>query len=161
MRRGTRRWPILIGVLVMATMLPFAAPVAAVRQMSSSARSMAAVATRGDIHQRLHRAVQPRRHGGQPERLVRPVRRIDRAHLAEDRSVRPSTCSPASTTWSRRAAGTGGTTPLPTPDATGAIAMSATGAKVALVSNTTLITAGTVCPVARLRWSTSWVGAGH
>ncbi len=30
MRRGTRRGPILIGFLVMATLLPFAAPVAAV-----------------------------------------------------------------------------------------------------------------------------------
>jgi predicted extracellular nuclease len=42
-------------------------------------------------------------------------------------------------------AGTGGTINLPTPDATGAIAMSATAAKVALVSSTTLLS-GTGCP---------------
>ena len=60
--------------------------------------------------------------------------------------------SAAGTTWSvtplagsiapgqyylvQQAAGTGGTTPLPTPDATGTIAMSATGGKVALSSST-------------------------
>ena len=43
-------------------------------------------------------------------------------------------------------AGAGGTTPLPTPDATGAIAMSATAGKVALVSNQILITSGISCP---------------
>ncbi len=42
----------------------------------------------------------------------------------------------------QEAAGTGGTTPLPTPDATGAIAMSATSGKVALVTNQTLLTCG-------------------
>ncbi len=41
-------------------------------------------------------------------------------------------------------AGAGGTTPLPTPDATGGVAMSGTSAKVALVSSTTALT-GT-CP---------------
>ncbi|HEV8249951.1 MAG TPA: ExeM/NucH family extracellular endonuclease [Gaiellaceae bacterium] len=46
----------------------------------------------------------------------------------------------------QEAAGAGGTVPLPTPDATGAIAMSATAGKVALVSNQTTITAGTSCP---------------
>jgi predicted extracellular nuclease len=44
----------------------------------------------------------------------------------------------------QEAQGAGGTTPLPTPDATGAIAMSATAGKVALVSSTTALT-GT-CP---------------
>jgi predicted extracellular nuclease len=39
----------------------------------------------------------------------------------------------------QEAAGTGGTTALPTPDATGTIAMSGTGAKVALVNTTTAI----------------------
>lgn len=39
----------------------------------------------------------------------------------------------------QQAAGAGGTTPLPTPDATGSIAMSATAGKVALVSNQTTI----------------------
>jgi endonuclease G len=42
-------------------------------------------------------------------------------------------------------AGAGGTTNLPTPDATGGIAMSATAAKVALVNTTTALT-GTGCP---------------
>jgi len=41
--------------------------------------------------------------------------------------------------------GAGGTTPLPTPNATGTIAMSATGGKVALVSSTVALSGG--CPV--------------
>ena len=44
----------------------------------------------------------------------------------------------------QEAAGTGGTTNLPTPDATGSINMSGTAGKVALVSNTTLLTGA--CP---------------
>ncbi len=43
----------------------------------------------------------------------------------------------------QEAVGAGGTTPLPTPDATGTIAMSATAGKVALVNNTTALTG---CP---------------
>jgi uncharacterized protein len=43
--------------------------------------------------------------------------------------------------------GAGGTQSLPTPDAIGTIALSATAGKVALVSNTTLIASGTLCPV--------------
>lgn len=43
-------------------------------------------------------------------------------------------------------AGAGGTTPLPTPDATGAINMSGTAGKVALVNTTTALT-GAGCPV--------------
>ena len=46
----------------------------------------------------------------------------------------------------QEAQGSGGTTNLPTPDATGTIAMSATAGKVALVNNNTLITSGTSCP---------------
>jgi predicted extracellular nuclease len=42
-------------------------------------------------------------------------------------------------------AGAGGTTPLPSPDATGSIAMSATSGKVALVSSTTALGCGTTC----------------
>ena len=45
----------------------------------------------------------------------------------------------------QEAAGTGGTTPLPTPDATGSIAMSGTTGKVALVTNQTTIGAVS-CP---------------
>src|SRR5437870_12904629 len=46
----------------------------------------------------------------------------------------------------QEAAGAGGTTNLPTPDATGTIAMSATSAKVALLSSQTTIAGGTSCP---------------
>jgi len=45
----------------------------------------------------------------------------------------------------QEAAGAGGTTPLPTPDATGSIAMSAASGKVALVSATTPLSCGTAC----------------
>lgn len=44
----------------------------------------------------------------------------------------------------QEAAGTGGTTALPTPDKTGTISMSGTGAKIALVNSTTALT--TACP---------------
>lgn len=44
----------------------------------------------------------------------------------------------------QQAAGTGGSTPLPTPNATGSIAMSGTNGKVALVSDTTALSGG--CP---------------
>ena len=47
----------------------------------------------------------------------------------------------------QQAQGTGGTTNLPTPDATGTIAMSGTAAKVALVRSATALT-GTGCPIA-------------
>jgi predicted extracellular nuclease len=46
----------------------------------------------------------------------------------------------------QESAGSGGSVSLPTPDATGSIPMSATNAKVALVSNQTTITSGTSCP---------------
>jgi hypothetical protein len=45
----------------------------------------------------------------------------------------------------KEAAGTGGTTNLPTPDATGTISMSGTSAKVALVRNQTALTCSTSC----------------
>ena len=48
----------------------------------------------------------------------------------------------------QEAAGTGGTTNLPSADATGNIAMAAGAGKVALVNNNSLITSGTSCPVA-------------
>jgi len=50
----------------------------------------------------------------------------------------------------QEAQGTGGTVNLPTPDATGTIAMSATAGKVALISNNTTITSGTSCPSANV-----------
>jgi uncharacterized protein len=43
----------------------------------------------------------------------------------------------------QESAGAGGTTPLPTPDASGTIAMSSTAGKVALLTNTTLLACGT------------------
>jgi uncharacterized protein len=45
----------------------------------------------------------------------------------------------------QEAAGMGGTTPLPTPDATGTTAMSATAAKVMLVTHQTTLTCGITC----------------
>jgi uncharacterized protein len=48
----------------------------------------------------------------------------------------------------QEAAGAGGITPLPTPDATGAIAMSATAAKVVLVTHQTTLTCGITCGAA-------------
>src|SRR5215204_6347617 len=47
----------------------------------------------------------------------------------------------------QEALGAGGTTALPTPDATGTIAMSGTAGKVALLSANVLIVSGTSCPV--------------
>jgi predicted extracellular nuclease len=44
--------------------------------------------------------------------------------------------------------GSGGTTPLPTPDATGTLAMSATAGKVALVNSTTALNGASGCPTA-------------
>ena len=46
----------------------------------------------------------------------------------------------------QEAQGAGGTTDLPTPDATGILAMSATVGKVVLVNNQTTILSGTACP---------------
>ena len=46
----------------------------------------------------------------------------------------------------QEAQGAGGTTPLPTPDATGTIAMSGTAGKVVLLNTATLIAAGVSCP---------------
>ncbi len=50
----------------------------------------------------------------------------------------------------QEAAGAGGTTNLPTPNAIGSIAMGAAAGKVALVSNNVLIAAGTSCPTANV-----------
>lgn len=46
--------------------------------------------------------------------------------------------------------GAGGTTDLPTPNATGTIPMAATAGKVALLSTNTVITSGTPCPTTRV-----------
>ena len=55
---------------------------------------------------------------------------------------------PARTTSCRRPPARAATTPLPTPDATGSIAMSATSGKVALVTSATALTCGADCDVA-------------
>src|SRR5438094_7818662 len=59
----------------------------------------------------------------------------------------PVTVPPGGYLLVQEAAGAGGTTDLPAPDATGNIAMSATSGKVALVNTTTLL-AGSGCPFA-------------
>lgn len=46
----------------------------------------------------------------------------------------------------QQAQGSGGTTPLPTPDVTGTIPMAAGAGKVVLLSTNILLTAGTICP---------------
>jgi len=55
------------------------------------------------------------------------------------------TLAPGRYYLAQQAAGSGGATPLPTPDATGSIAMAAGSGKVALVSNTTTLSGGG-CP---------------
>ncbi len=55
---------------------------------------------------------------------------------------------PGETYLVQEAQGSGGTTPLPAPDATGTIAMSGTAGKVALVSSLTALTCGTDCDAA-------------
>lgn len=68
------------------------------------------------------------------------------------------TIAPGSNYLIQEAAGAGGTTPLPTPDASGSIAMSATAGKVALVTNTTPLTCSTGC--ATLTGVRDFVGYG-
>ncbi|MGY0235576.1 lamin tail domain-containing protein [Longispora urticae] len=58
------------------------------------------------------------------------------------------TIAPGASYLVAEAQGAGGTTPLPTPNATGTIAMSATAGKVALVTNGTALTCGAVCHAA-------------
>lgn len=58
----------------------------------------------------------------------------------------PVTLQPGQYYLVQEAQGAGGTTPLPTPDASGAIPMAAGAGKVALVNNQTTITAGISCP---------------
>jgi predicted extracellular nuclease len=62
-------------------------------------------------------------------------------------NLTPTTLAPGQYYLVQEAQGAGGTTPLPTPDVTGTILMSATAGKVALVGNQTLL-AGVSCPIA-------------
>src|SRR5262245_9248607 len=75
-------------------------------------------------------------------------------------AVTPLTGSIAPGHWYliQEAAGAGGTTPLPTPDATGTTAMSATSGKVALVTNQTALPCGASCHAAPV--VTDFVGYG-
>jgi predicted extracellular nuclease len=64
----------------------------------------------------------------------------------------------------QQAAGAGGTTPLPTPDASGSIAMSATAGKVALVNSATALACNggsTPCSAAQLAQIVDLVGYGN
>ena len=70
---------------------------------------------------------------GRRHRLVGAVRAPRRAPRWQVTAL-SGTMPPGGPTWCRRRPGAGGTTPLPTPDATGTIAMSATAGKVALVT---------------------------
>ena len=56
--------------------------------------------------------------------------------------------------------GTGGSTPLPTPDAIGTITMGASAGKVALVSSTTALTGSTGCPQSAFPSIVDYVGFG-
>lgn len=60
----------------------------------------------------------------------------------------------------KQAAGAGGTTELPNPDATGSIAMSATAGKVVLVPSSTRIASETVCPSLVLYVDLAGYGSG-
>ena len=94
------------------------------------------------LQQRLHRAPQPDGRRRPVGRLVSPVR------AAGGTTWTPTTLSGTIAAGGyyliQEAAGTGGTLPLPDPDATGNIAMSATNGKVALVHSTTALSGA--CP---------------
>ncbi|WP_412539076.1 lamin tail domain-containing protein [Longispora sp. K20-0274] len=64
------------------------------------------------------------------------------------RTLLTGTIAPGASYLVAEAPGAGGTTPLPTPNVTGTIAMSATAGKVALVTNGTALTCGAVCHAA-------------
>ena len=99
------------------------------------------------LHQRLHRALQPRHRAGAARRLVGAVRQPRRERPGR-RPRSPASCRRVRTTSSKRRQGAGGTTPLPTPDATGTIAMSGTSGKVALVTSTAALSCGSDCDTA-------------
>ena len=84
------------------------------------------------LHERLHRALQPR-HGGGVASTAGRVQYASRRRAARGRSRRSTgSIAPGGHYLVQESAGAGGTTPLPAPDATGSIAMSGTAGKVAL-----------------------------
>ena len=89
---------------------------------------------------RLHRAGQSGDDDRRPIYLVSAVRLS--AGSTWQRTNLSGSLPPGRYYLVQEAAGAGGTTPLPTPDATGSTAMSATSGKVALVTNQTSLTCG-------------------
>ena len=67
------------------------------------------------------------------------------AGMSWQRTNLTGTIAPGKFYLVQEALGTGGTTPLPTPDAVGTLAMSGTAGKVALVTNQTALTCGADC----------------
>ncbi len=136
---------LLLSAAVLASLL-LAAPRKPPPPTSRSARSTAAEATPArrytddyiELYNRSAAAVAARR-------LVGPVRLAPPAARWQVTPLNGLDRRPAGTTSSQEAAGAGGTRPLPTPDATGSIAMSATSGKVALVTSTTGLACGTDC----------------
>ena len=86
----------------------------------------------------------------EPARLIFPDGQFNMHHATryflDLKQIFPGHLAPGQYYLIQQAAGAGGTTPLPTPDATGAIAMSGTNGKVVLLNVNTLLTAGTSCP---------------
>ena len=105
---------------------------------------------RGAADQRLRRTAQQRQCRGQRERLVRAIRVGRRHHLGRRPADAPDGLDsrrrllPRPARRRRRYAG-----PLPTPDAIGTTALSATAGKVALVDTTTPLTGS--CPISDAR----------
>ena len=87
--------------------------------------------------------------GGAADRLERPVR-ARRPGRTGRRPTSPGSIPAGGYYLVQEAQGAGGTTPLPTPNATGTIAMAAGAGKVVLLSTNTLTTAGTACPSSRV-----------
>lgn len=145
---GTRRTlPTLVGLLVVLTALPFASPVTAaspnvvISQVYGGGGNSGATLTH-DFIELFNRGASSVSLGGWS------VQYASSAGTSWQRTdLTAVTLQPGQYYLVQEAQGAGGTTPLPTPDATGAIAMSATGAKVALVQSTTTITGGTSCPL--------------
>jgi hypothetical protein len=91
------------------------------------------------VHQRLHRARQPRHRPDQPLRLVGPVPLVGAAGAWHVTPLAGS-IAPGAFCLIGEAQGAGGTQPLPPTQASGTIAMSGTAGTVALVNTATALT---------------------
>ena len=109
---------------------------------------------RRHVHQRLHRAVQPRHAPRRPDRLDRCSTPRPPARRGRSRRC-PARIAAGGDYLVAEAAGTGGTTALPAPDATGIDRMSAASGKVALVTAATALTCGADLLHRRRRCATS------